>query len=91
MITDTTEEKILFNAALFSLAHNTGTLSDHVNFVVDTRSGVKASHDKYFCSFDCCENTIYQDGLCRVHWYKSEKRKDEKISRAERTIPETVG
>ena len=48
MITNTTEEKILFNAALFSLAHNTGTLSDHVNFVVDTCSGVKASHDKYF-------------------------------------------
>lgn len=73
--TNVTDELILFNAALFSLENNQGTLIDHIRFVAETCGGVKVAHDRYFCSEDCCENTIYQDGRCRVHWYKFEKQR----------------
>lgn len=70
-----TDELIIFQSALYSLENNQGTLIDHVNFVMDTCRDVHVGSAKYHCSHEDCQNTIYDGGLCRVHWFKSEKKR----------------
>lgn len=72
---NSTEELIIIQSALYSLEYNRGTLIDHVNYVMDTCKDIRIGRAKFHCSHEMCENTIYENGLCRVHWYKHEKKR----------------
>lgn len=67
----TSEEKLIFQEALFSLENNKSySLIDHINYVIDNVKPLRMGAAKYHCKELDCVNTIYdiQTSLCTKHF-----------------------